>query len=153
MSVEREAIIAAARSWIGTTYQHQASLRHIGCDCLGLLRGVWREVIGPEPELIPPYSAGWMSVVQKRDPSGSARSAFSTQGGRRLSFGRHSCFSLSKTSAGQSYRHRRHADIDDTRTFWRMRCGSSGRRSLASSPCGGAVLPGSCDLRPVPVLS
>lgn len=65
MSVEREAIIAAARSWIGTTYQHQASLRHIGCDCLGLLRGIWREVIGPEPELIPPYSAGWMSVVRK----------------------------------------------------------------------------------------
>jgi len=65
MSVEREAIIAAARSWIGTTYQHQASLRHIGCDCLGLLRGVWREVIGPEPEFIPPYSAGWMSIVRK----------------------------------------------------------------------------------------
>ena len=25
--------------------------RGAGCDCLGLLRGVWREVIGPEPEV------------------------------------------------------------------------------------------------------
>ncbi len=32
--------------WIGTPYRHQASLKGVGCDCLGLLRGVWREVDG-----------------------------------------------------------------------------------------------------------
>ena len=53
------AIIAAARSWLGTPYRHQASLKGVGCDCLGLVRGVWREVIGPEPQPLPPYSASW----------------------------------------------------------------------------------------------
>ncbi len=55
----RTAIIAAARGWIGTPYRHQASLRGIGCDCLGLVRGVWRELIGPEPEAPPPYTPDW----------------------------------------------------------------------------------------------
>lgn len=52
-------IVAAARSWIGTPYLHQASVKGAGCDCLGLLRGVWREVIGAEPEVVPPYSRDW----------------------------------------------------------------------------------------------
>lgn len=52
-------IVAAARGWIGTPYVHQASTRGAGCDCLGLLRGVWREVLGAEPELPPPYSMDW----------------------------------------------------------------------------------------------
>ena len=39
--------VASARGWLGTPYHHQASLKGVGCDCLGLLRGVWREVIGP----------------------------------------------------------------------------------------------------------
>jgi NlpC/P60 family putative phage cell wall peptidase len=55
----RDAVIAEARSWIGTPYRHQASLKGVGCDCLGLLRGVWREVRGSEPELPPAYSADW----------------------------------------------------------------------------------------------
>jgi NlpC/P60 family putative phage cell wall peptidase len=54
-----EKIIAEARGWIGTPYRHQASLKGVGCDCLGLLRGVWRAVAGEEPERAPPYSAGW----------------------------------------------------------------------------------------------
>jgi NlpC/P60 family putative phage cell wall peptidase len=57
MSAER--VITIARSWIGTPYIHQASLKGVGCDCLGLLRGVWRELRGCEPELPPPYSADW----------------------------------------------------------------------------------------------
>ena len=48
-----------ARSWIGTPYVHQASVKRAGCDCLGLLRGVWRELVGAEPEKMPPYSADW----------------------------------------------------------------------------------------------
>ena len=52
-------VVTAARRWIGTPYRHQASLRGVGCDCLGLVRGVWREVIGPEPEAPGPYAADW----------------------------------------------------------------------------------------------
>ena len=55
----RQAVVAEARRWIGTPYCHQASVQGGGCDCLGLLRGVWRAVIGPEPELLPPYTADW----------------------------------------------------------------------------------------------
>lgn len=55
----RNAIIAAARGWIGTTYCHQASLKHVGCDCLGLVRGVWRELHGEEPQDVPPYTPDW----------------------------------------------------------------------------------------------
>jgi NlpC/P60 family putative phage cell wall peptidase len=56
---ERDDIIAAARGWLGTPYRHQASLRNVGCDCLGLIRGVWREVEGAEPEAVPAYSPDW----------------------------------------------------------------------------------------------
>lgn len=52
-------VIDAARGWIGTPYVHQASCRGAGSDCLGLLRGVWREVIGPEPEAVPAYTMDW----------------------------------------------------------------------------------------------
>ena len=53
------AVIAAARAWLGTPYHDQASLRGVGCDCLGLARGVWRDVVGTEPQAIPPYSRDW----------------------------------------------------------------------------------------------
>jgi NlpC/P60 family putative phage cell wall peptidase len=52
-------IVAEARSWIGTPYHHQASLKGVGCDCIGLVRGIWRAAIGPEPEAMPAYSRDW----------------------------------------------------------------------------------------------
>ncbi|MGI8526915.1 MAG: NlpC/P60 family protein [Pseudolabrys sp.] len=57
--VSRAGIIAEARSWIDTPYVHQASLKGVGCDCLGLVRGVWRAVYGAEPEEPPPYTRDW----------------------------------------------------------------------------------------------
>lgn len=57
--VSRPDIVAAARSWIGTPYVHQASCKGAGCDCLGLLRGVWRDLFDNEPEQPPPYSPDW----------------------------------------------------------------------------------------------
>jgi len=59
---EGERIVAAARGWLGTPYRHQASLKGQGADCLGLVRGVWREVVGDEPETMPAYSADWAEV-------------------------------------------------------------------------------------------
>jgi NlpC/P60 family putative phage cell wall peptidase len=49
----REQIVAAARGWLGTPYHHQASVKGVGCDCLGLIRGLWRELLGDEPETLP----------------------------------------------------------------------------------------------------
>lgn len=56
-------VVAAARRWIGTPYRHQASCRAAGTDCLGLVRGVWRDVIGAEPEQPPAYSQDWGEVA------------------------------------------------------------------------------------------
>lgn len=67
MSPTRAAIVAAARGWIGTPYRHQASLVGVGADCLGLLRGVWREVVGPEPEVPPPYARDWAEAGGRED--------------------------------------------------------------------------------------
>ena len=53
------AVVTAARGWIGTPYVHQSSRRRAGSDCLGLLRGVWREVLGAEPETPPAYTMDW----------------------------------------------------------------------------------------------
>jgi NlpC/P60 family putative phage cell wall peptidase len=60
-----ERVVVVARTWIGTPYLHQASVQRVGTDCLGLLRGVWREVIGTEPEAIPPYSADWAEPARQ----------------------------------------------------------------------------------------
>jgi len=51
--------VAAARRWLGTPYCHQAAVRGAGADCLGLLRGVWAELYGTEPEPVPPYTSDW----------------------------------------------------------------------------------------------
>jgi NlpC/P60 family putative phage cell wall peptidase len=59
MSDIRERVLAAAESWIGTPYRHQGSTRGVGCDCLGLVRGIWRELYGREPEPPPPYARDW----------------------------------------------------------------------------------------------
>jgi NlpC/P60 family putative phage cell wall peptidase len=59
MSARREEIVDEARSWLGTPYVHQASVKGAGTDCLGLLRGVWRALLGHEPEAVPIYSMDW----------------------------------------------------------------------------------------------
>ncbi|NTJ41718.1 peptidase P60 [Agrobacterium larrymoorei] len=59
MSDIGERVLMLAEQWIGTPYRHQASLKGVGCDCLGLVRGVWRELYGHEPELPPPYARDW----------------------------------------------------------------------------------------------
>lgn len=63
MNSQVEEVVAAARAWLGTPYRHRASVCGAGCDCLGLLRGVWRTLYGTEPLPVPNYRA------DARDPA------------------------------------------------------------------------------------
>jgi NlpC/P60 family putative phage cell wall peptidase len=74
MTVHRNDIVAETRRWIGTPYRHQASLRGVGCDCLGLVRGVWRSIIGDEPEKAPPYAPDWAEATRKESLADAAAS-------------------------------------------------------------------------------
>jgi NlpC/P60 family putative phage cell wall peptidase len=40
----RRAIITEARTWLGTRFHHRAWIKGAGCDCLGLIYGVYRAV-------------------------------------------------------------------------------------------------------------
>src|SRR4026207_1690547 len=59
MPPTRTRIVAIARTWLGTPYHHQASLKGVGTDCIGLVRGIWRELYGPEPQALPAYTRDW----------------------------------------------------------------------------------------------
>lgn len=52
-------VLAIARTWVGTPYRHQGAVKGVGCDCLGLIRGIWRELYGGEPEAVPAYAPDW----------------------------------------------------------------------------------------------
>lgn len=51
--------VELARTWIGTPYHHQACLKGIGVDCVGLIRGVYDEMYGISPPELINYSADW----------------------------------------------------------------------------------------------
>jgi NlpC/P60 family putative phage cell wall peptidase len=56
----RQDVVSEAREWIGTPFKHQHATKGQGCDCIGLVRGVYREVTGAEAETPPPYSTTWI---------------------------------------------------------------------------------------------
>jgi NlpC/P60 family putative phage cell wall peptidase len=72
MTSELNRFVASARGWLGTPYLHQASVRGAGTDCLGLLRGLWRECIGDEPEFVPAYSPDWSVSTGREDLAAAA---------------------------------------------------------------------------------
>jgi NlpC/P60 family putative phage cell wall peptidase len=55
--------VRLARGWLGTPYRHQACLKGAGCDCLGLVRGVFAELYGQAAETPPPYSRDWAEAT------------------------------------------------------------------------------------------
>lgn len=59
----REQIVREVTDWLGTPYCHQASLKGAGCDCLGLVRGVWRALVGAEPAALPAYTPDWAEAL------------------------------------------------------------------------------------------
>jgi NlpC/P60 family putative phage cell wall peptidase len=58
-------IVGIARGWLGTPYRHQVSLKGVGCDCLGLVRGIYAEACGRPTEAPPPYSRDWAEAARR----------------------------------------------------------------------------------------
>ena len=52
-------VVRLARAWIGTPYHYQGCTPGVGTDCLGLIRGIWRELYGRDAERPPPYTRDW----------------------------------------------------------------------------------------------
>ena len=59
MRVTREEIVAEARSWIDTKWVHQACLKNVAADCVGLIRGVYEGITGQVVTVSIDYPATW----------------------------------------------------------------------------------------------
>jgi NlpC/P60 family putative phage cell wall peptidase len=54
-----DAVAAEALTWVGTLYRYQGRSKGVGCDCIGLVLGVWRAVYGASPEVPGAYAPDW----------------------------------------------------------------------------------------------
>jgi len=59
-TIARAAVVAAARSWIGTPYHHAADVKGAGVDCAMLLVRVYCDLGLVEPFDPRPYTRDWM---------------------------------------------------------------------------------------------
>jgi NlpC/P60 family putative phage cell wall peptidase len=59
MSLIGERAASLAKEWIGTPYHHQARKKQVGCDCLGLIHGIYDELGCPPIDFAPTYSRSW----------------------------------------------------------------------------------------------
>lgn len=65
--LRREALVAAARAWLGTPFLDGAALRGVGCDCLGFVTGAVAQAgfalappgRDPDPERAAPVLLDW----------------------------------------------------------------------------------------------
>ena len=62
-------IVTHARGWIGTPFHHQARLKKVGCDCLGLVVGVVDE-LGLK-DSTGTLLASYDEVTYSREPDGA----------------------------------------------------------------------------------
>lgn len=56
---QREAVVAEARSWIGTPYHHAARLKGVGVDCAQIIAAVFENAGVVPPIPIPRYPPDW----------------------------------------------------------------------------------------------
>ncbi|MGD9783901.1 MAG: NlpC/P60 family protein [Hyphomicrobiaceae bacterium] len=73
VALDRACIVLIARGWLGTPYHHQSSVKGVGADCLGIVRGVYRELMGREPAAMPPYTRDWGEASGKETLLDAAR--------------------------------------------------------------------------------
>ena len=59
-SATRAAIVAEARTWLGTPYHHHARIKGVGVDCAQILLAVYCDALGLAPPLdLGHYSTQW----------------------------------------------------------------------------------------------
>ncbi len=66
-------IVRQARTWLGTPFQHQARIKNLGCDCLGLIIGVVQELglLDKHGKLLASYD----ETTYPKQPSGTRLTA------------------------------------------------------------------------------
>lgn len=67
------AVIDEALTWLGTPYRHQGRRKGVGCDCIGLVLGVWQGLYGTVPEQPVPYAPDWDETGTEKLLTGVAR--------------------------------------------------------------------------------
>lgn len=65
MNETNQRVVKLANEWIGTPYRHQGYQKQIGCDCLGLIRGLWLELYNVEPPAPDPYAKDWAECADQ----------------------------------------------------------------------------------------
>jgi NlpC/P60 family putative phage cell wall peptidase len=61
-----DTIIQEVRSWIGTPYIHQQRKKQVATDCIGLVYGVYSNLVGEVlEESVVPYSPSWAEEGNK----------------------------------------------------------------------------------------
>ncbi len=60
IDIERRAVVAAARSWVGMPYHHMADIKGVGVDCAMLLVRVYCDLALVEHFDPRPHTADWM---------------------------------------------------------------------------------------------
>ena len=58
-------VAVIARSWLGTPFVHQASAKGHGADCLGFVRGVWKELHSGDNVSNLDYAANWFEETKQ----------------------------------------------------------------------------------------
>lgn len=132
--MEQNLIVTSARNWIGTPYRHQASLKGVGTDCLGLLRGLWRELYGCEPESVPAYTPDWSEPQHQERLLLAARTHLIEKPIFRMSSGDVLLFRMRKRSVAKHLGIVGHCDGEDTPTFIHAYSGHSVVENALSEP-------------------
>lgn len=65
---------SACREWLGTPYHHQACVRGVGCDCVGLVRGIYRALYGRDANVAMSYTRDWAEATGEETLIAAARS-------------------------------------------------------------------------------
>ncbi len=129
LDATRARIVDVARSYLGTPYRHQGARRGIGCDCLGLVLAIWRDIHGQAPDHPMDYAADWAETGAGEPLLDAARRHCAENTGRGwqagdlliFRFSPHVCakhVGIAATSGSMIHARERHAVCETPLTAW-----------------------------------